>query len=43
MLARGYLAGRGIRDRDCRFDVIAVEESPDGTLEVRHHRDAFRA
>jgi len=43
LLARSFLAGRGIRGRSCRFDVIAVEEYPGGQMELRHLRDAFRA
>jgi putative endonuclease len=41
-LARAFLAGRGIRNRACRFDVIAVEEAPRGEMRLRHLRDAFR-
>lgn len=41
-LAEGFLAAKGIRGRDCRFDVIAVDEAPGGRLEIRHIRDAFR-
>jgi putative endonuclease len=38
--ARGYLAQRGIRDKICRFDVVAIEQF--GTaMEIRHLRNAF--
>lgn len=38
--ALGYLAQRGIRDKICRFDVVAIEQF--GTaMEIRHLRNAF--
>jgi putative endonuclease len=42
-LAAAFLAARGLYDRDCRFDVVAVEEGSDGRLDIRHHEDAFRS
>jgi nitric oxide reductase NorQ protein len=42
-LAGAFLQASGIRDRDCRFDVIAVDLDEDGKPGIRHIRDAFRA
>ena len=41
LLASTFLAAKGLAGRDCRFDVVAVEEDS-GRLDVRHLRDAFR-
>ncbi len=38
--ALGYLAEHEIRERVCRFDVVAIEQSGT-TMEIRHLRDAF--
>ena len=42
-MASVFLTMRGLHGRDCRFDVVAVEERDDGPIEIRHLRDAFRA
>ena len=39
-IAGGYLFERRIEDRECRFDVIAVEYA-DGKPVLRHIEDAF--
>ncbi len=39
LAARGRWGGRG---GACRFDVIAIDWSPDGGLALTHVRDAFR-
>jgi len=41
-LASVFLARAGFQDRDCRFDVVAVEADARGKLTVRHIPDAFR-
>ena len=38
--ALGYLAEHDIRDRSCRFDVVAIEKEG-SRLEIRHWKDAF--
>jgi putative endonuclease len=38
--AEGYLAEHRIRDRACRFDVVAIQQSAGGG-EIRHIRNAF--
>ena len=38
-----YLSAKGCWDRACRFDVLEVSERADGTLEVVHIENAFRA
>ncbi len=38
--ALAYLAQKGIEDRSCRFDVLALQETG-SRLEVRHWRNAF--
>jgi putative endonuclease len=38
--ALGYVTEHQIEDRDCRFDVVAIEARR-GVLEIRHWRDAF--
>src|SRR5262245_250740 len=40
--ARIFLLKRGLHDRPCRFDVVAVERGERGEA-VRHLEDAFRA
>jgi putative endonuclease len=41
-LALGYLAGRHLGERPCRFDVVAVTVADDGSLAaVRHIEGAF--
>lgn len=42
-LAEAWLQGRRLGERPCRFDVIAVDERPGDSHEIRHIRDAFRA
>jgi len=42
-LAEVYLASIGGTDRPCRFDVIAVEETPSGEWRCSVVRDAFLA
>lgn len=37
-IAGEYLAAHGALERDCRFDVVAVEDG-----ELRHHKAAFLA
>ena len=39
-VAEGYLFERNLDDRDCRFDVIAIEYEKD-TPVIRHVEDAF--
>jgi putative endonuclease len=39
-VADGYLYERDINNRPCRFDVVAIEFK-EGTMEIRHIRDAF--
>lgn len=41
-VADSFLSSRRLQGRDCRFDVVAVEEAGDGSLEIRHIPDAFR-
>ncbi|MCP3979724.1 MAG: YraN family protein [bacterium] len=41
-VALRYLQQRGWLERPCRFDVVEVRESVDGTTQVRHLIDAFR-
>ena len=38
--ADGYLFEKGIEDRVCRFDVVAVEFE-NGLVRIRHTKDAF--
>jgi putative endonuclease len=38
--ANGYLFENNIEDKECRFDVIAVDYQDDRT-EIRHIKDAF--
>lgn len=40
--ARVYLHVRGLEDRRCRFDVVAIRDGPDGPR-LEHRADAFRA
>jgi len=40
-IAEAYLAVRRIRDRICRFDVVAIRVD-NGVATVHHMRDAFR-
>jgi putative endonuclease len=40
-MAGAWLSARGMHGRDCRFDVVAIEEGPSGAV-IRHLRDAFR-
>jgi putative endonuclease len=42
-LAGVYLASRGIEDRSCRFDVVAVEPAPGGGWACTLITDAFCA
>jgi putative endonuclease len=42
-LAQLYLKARGLDRARCRFDVVSVTSSPDGTLAVRHLVSAFDA
>lgn len=42
-LATTFLASRDLQGRDCRFDVVAVDEGASGALTVRHLPDAFRS
>lgn len=42
-LAQLYLKARGLGDARCRFDVVAVTETADGRLTVRHLPGAFDA
>jgi putative endonuclease len=39
-VAEGYLFKHDIDDRPCRFDIVAIEYQ-NGTMEIRHVRDAF--
>lgn len=41
-MAAFFLASRGWAGRDCRFDVVAVEERGDEPVRLRHLPDAFR-
>jgi putative endonuclease len=41
-IAASFLAARGLQGRDCRFDVVAVQQAADGRLRARHIPDAFR-
>lgn len=40
-IARGYLIQQNPGDIPCRFDVLAIDRSPDGTWILRHHQNAF--
>jgi putative endonuclease len=40
-IAEAYLSDRGLGSPFCRFDVVAVDAAPDGSLAIRHLRDAF--
>lgn len=40
-IATAYLAEQGLGSPFCRFDVMAVEADPDGSLRLRHIADAF--
>ena len=42
-LATWYLQRRGWIGRPARFDVVAIDWEPDGSVAVRHYRDAFPA
>jgi len=37
-----YLVEHDIRDRDCRFDVIAIKLEQNGLAQINHIKDAFR-
>lgn len=39
--ARRFLAERHVKDCPCRFDVVAIDNSPGRPPEVRLHKDAF--
>ena len=39
--AQRFLAERHVRDCACRFDVLAIDNRPGSTPEVRLHKDAF--
>ena len=39
--ARTYLNLKGIRKRNCRFDVVTVYRQPDGLRQVELYRNAF--
>lgn len=41
--ARWFVRSRGLERTPMRFDVVAVVGPADGSFEVRHLRDAFRA
>jgi putative endonuclease len=41
--AQHYLVTQRVPECDCRFDVVSVERSEEGTHEVTLIRDAFRA
>ena len=41
--ARVFLARRGLGDRPCRFDVVAIRDRDRAGPEIRHIADAFRA
>lgn len=40
-IAQGYLIQVNAGKIPCRFDVLAVEQSPDGDWIFRHHQNAF--
>lgn len=40
-IARGYLIREKLGDIPCRFDVLAVDRSPEGAWILRHHKNAF--
>lgn len=39
--ARTYLFKRGIRDMNCRFDVITIYKDHKGNRKIEHYRNAF--
>jgi putative endonuclease len=39
--AQHFLAERGVRDCPCRFDVVAIDNTPGKPPAVRLHKDAF--
>lgn len=40
-IAEGFLAITALEAREYRFDVIAIEEGADGSIAIRHWRNAF--
>jgi len=41
--AQRFLAERHVSNRPCRFDVLAIDNNPGHSPEVRLHKDAFSA
>jgi putative endonuclease len=41
--AQRFLAERHVSNRPCRFDVLAIDNNPGRSPEVRLHKDAFSA
>ncbi|RMF34840.1 MAG: YraN family protein [Chlorobiota bacterium] len=40
-IAEGFLAITALQAREYRFDVIAIEEEADGSVSIRHWKNAF--